>query len=82
MEETPFELGERVFKNAATKDGVGCSTCHGPDGKGNIGPNIRGKTPDDIRLALGRVDAMDFINLSREKIEAVSLYLQWLATQP
>ncbi len=82
MEETPFELGERIFKNAATKDGIGCSYCHGPDGKGNIGPSILGKTPGDIRFALDSIDAMDFINLNQEKVEAVSTYLQWLATQP
>tara|TARA_Y100000310_G_scaffold315778_1_gene366713 strand:- start:548 stop:685 length:138 start_codon:yes stop_codon:yes gene_type:complete len=41
----------------------------------------RGKTPDEIRGALGRVDAMGFLSMSQEKIEAVSVYLRWLATQ-
>jgi mono/diheme cytochrome c family protein len=76
-----FSLGERIFESEAG-EGVGCSACHGADGKGQIGPDIRGKTPDDIRGALGWVDAMGFLRLGKGKIEAVSAYLQWLATQP
>ncbi len=81
MEEVPFILGERIFKEAAA-EGVGCQYCHGPDGRGNVGPNIRGKRPGDIGFALDTVDAMQFIHLNQEKVEAVSVYLQWLATQP
>ena len=76
-----FQLGERIFQKDAG-EGVGCSFCHGADAKGSIGPNIRGKTPDDIRGALARVDAMSFLRLNQKKIEAVSEYLKWLATQP
>ncbi|MDA1348282.1 MAG: hypothetical protein O3A47_05370 [Chloroflexi bacterium] len=76
-----FALGERIFKTEAG-DGIGCSYCHGEEGKGNIGPNIRGKSPGDIEFALESVEAMEFINLNETKINAVSEYLQWLATQP
>ncbi|MFQ5872876.1 MAG: c-type cytochrome [Dehalococcoidia bacterium] len=81
MGEDPFILGERIFKEAAA-EGVGCSYCHGADGRGNIGPNIRGKMPGDIHFALESVDSMSFIHLNQEEIEAISTYLRWLATQP
>lgn len=80
-DEEQFLLGERIFKTEAG-DGIGCQYCHGPEGWGNIGPNIRGKFPGDIRFALENVDAMEFLRLSQTKVEAVSVYLQWLATQP
>ena len=76
-----FLLGERIFMTEAG-DGVGCSFCHGPTGLGLIGPNIRGKQPADIKLALDSLPPMEFLRLSQKKIEAVSVYLQWLATQP
>jgi mono/diheme cytochrome c family protein len=79
-ESEAFDLGKRVFEIEAG-EGVGCSFCHGPDGKGMIGPSIVGKTPEEIRAALGRVDAMGFLSLGQKKVEAVSAYLQWLATQ-
>ena len=81
ISEDPFLLGERIFKEEAA-EGVGCSYCHGGDGRGNIGPNIRGKSAGDIRFALESLDAMSFIHLNQEEVEAVSEYLKWLATQP
>ena len=81
MGEDLFQLGERIFEKEAG-EGVGCLFCHGAGGKGNIGPNIRGKSPDDIRDALERVDAMSFIRLNQREVEAVAAYLKWLATQP
>jgi len=81
MGEDLFQLGERIFLKEAG-EGVGCSACHGSDAKGAIGPNIRGKTPDDIRGALARVDAMSFLRLNQQKVEAISEYLEWLTTQP
>ena len=80
-DEELFALGERIFKEEAA-EGLGCQLCHGADGWGDIGPNIRGKTPGDIQFALESIDAMSFLNLGQKKVEAVSLYLQWLATQP
>ncbi len=81
MGEDPFELGERIFLEEAA-EGVGCSYCHGLDGRGDIGPYIRGKTVGEIGMALDTFDAMSFIHLNDEKIAAVSEYLKWLATQP
>lgn len=81
MREDPFLLGERIFKNEAA-EGVGCSYCHDADGKGNIGPNIRSKSPGEIGFALKNVDVMSFIHLNEEEVEAVSEYLKWLATEP
>ncbi|MBW7884391.1 MAG: hypothetical protein H3C34_17475, partial [Caldilineaceae bacterium] len=72
--------GEEVFQ--VTAGGVGCQICHGPDAKGLIGPNIRGKTADDIRYQFENNSRMRFIVLADEEIEAVATYLQYLATQP
>ncbi|MBI2830355.1 MAG: cytochrome c [Chloroflexi bacterium] len=72
--------GEEIFQKTA--GGVGCKACHGVDGKGgNLGPNIRGKTADELKRALGG-DAMSFIQLSNADIEAVVEYLKYLASQP
>lgn len=76
-----FALGERVFKTAA-ENGIGCQACHGPDGKGLIGPDIRGRQISEINYALGNVGEMDFIRLTAEEKEAVVTYLAYLATQP
>ena len=81
MELDLFELGEHIYLEDAS-EGVGCAYCHGKDGRGNIGPNIRGKMPGDILFALESVDAMEFLRMNQKKIEAVSEYLKWLTTQP
>jgi mono/diheme cytochrome c family protein len=75
-------LGKEVFEKKAGN--VGCQACHGPDAKGVVGPNIRGKSADDIRKALKEVDLMmqTVKNLSDEDIEAVAAYLEFLTTQP
>ena len=75
-------LGKEVFEKKA--GGVGCQSCHGIDGKGKIGPNIRGKTAENIRQALSTVDLMMEVvkNLDAQDIEAVAAYLKYLATQP
>lgn len=66
--------------------GVGCQACHGLDAKGlqGPGPNIRGKTAEEVRNALQTAEMMIAVvkNLSLEDIEAVAAYLKWLATQP
>ena len=84
MGEDPFLLGERIFLTEAG-EGIGCSTCHGLDGRGTVAagsPPIRGKFPWEIQLALDNNPVMDFLSLSPDEVEAVSEYLQWLATQP
>lgn len=84
MGEDPFLLGERIFLTEAG-EGIGCSACHGLDGRGTVAagsPPIRGKFPWEIQLALDNNPVMDFLSLSPDEVEAVSEYLQWLATQP
>jgi len=78
----PLVRGRYVFEVKA--GGTGCQLCHGMDAKGVVGPNIRGKTPDEIRQALQSVDLMmtAIKNVDSDDIKAVSAYLQWLATQP
>ncbi len=57
-------------------------SCHGIDGEGtNLGPEIRGKTADDIKQALAG-DAMSFIRLTDDDIEAVAAYLKYLESPP
>ncbi|MBI3959753.1 MAG: hypothetical protein HY328_13165 [Chloroflexi bacterium] len=72
--------GERVFQ--FTAGGVGCQLCHGKDATGLIGPNIVGKTADDIRTQFEVNAQMQFIILTDAEIDAVATYLQYLATQP
>ena len=74
--------GEEIFQKTGA-GGVGCKACHGTDGKGiaNTAPEVRGKTADDIKRALGG-DAMSFIRMTNEDIDAVAVYLKYLQTQP
>ena len=65
--------GEQIFQKTA--GGVGCASCHGIEATGMVGPNIRGRTASQIASALGRVEAMSFIKLSSEEVEAVAAYL-------
>jgi len=65
---------------------VGCQYCHGVNAKGNIGPNIRGKSSETIKQALGTVEQMFLVSevtpLSEEDIEAIAAYLKYLESQP
>ena len=84
MGEDLFVLGERIFLTDAAP-GVGCSACHGLDGRGSVSsgaPTIRGKFAWEIQLALDNNPVMEFLSLTPEEVEAVSEYLQWLETQP
>ncbi len=65
-----------------TAGGVGCQYCHGKDGRGKLGPNIRGKSTEAITTALGTVQQMQIVQLSSQEIQAVAAYLQYLASQP
>ncbi len=65
--------GEQIFQKTA--GGVGCASCHGIEATGMVGPNIRGRTASQIASALGRVEAMSFIKLTSEDVEAVAAYL-------
>ena len=73
--------GEEIYQKTA--GGIGCKTCHGTDGKGipNTAPDIREASAEDIRRSLGG-DAMNFIFLTEEELEAVAAYLKYLGSQP
>lgn len=72
--------GEEIFQKAA--GGIGCQYCHGKDGKGLIGPNIRGASAGKIQGALQMVEAMEIVRLDKDEIEAVAAYLKYLESQP
>lgn len=76
----PLKEGEDIFLRTA--GGVGCQYCHGEDGRGSVGPSIRGKSAEAIRQALGTVLQMSIIELTDEEIEAVAAYLKYLESQP
>ena len=57
-----------------------CAACHGPDALGDVGPNIRGRTDADIQIQLDNNQAMQFMILSSNEIDALAAYLTWMAT--
>lgn len=69
--------GEEIFQKTA--GGTGCAVCHGKDGSGVVGPDIRSRSTDDIRDALTSVPDMSHISLKNEDVEAVAAYLKYLA---
>jgi mono/diheme cytochrome c family protein len=71
--------GEKIFQETA--GGIGCQACHGRDALGDVGPNIVGKSAETIQTQLDTNEAMQFIILSSEDIEALAAYLDWLAEQ-
>lgn len=75
--------GEKLFQETA--GGVGCAYCHGQDARGDVGPNIVGKSQEAIGNALGLVEMMSFIQqttpLNEEDIEALAAYLKHLEQQ-
>ena len=66
-------LGEEVFQRSA--GGIGCQTCHGEDASGGIAPSIIGRNQAEIIGALSRVDAMAFISITAQDVEAIEAYL-------
>ena len=78
--DTSVSNGEEIFQRGA--GGVGCQYCHAADARGKVGPNIRGKSPEAIKQALGTVLQMSFISLTEEDIEAVAAFLKHLESQP
>ena len=73
---TVADAGDLVAQGEAIffKPGL-CSTCHGDDATGLVGPNIIGKTADQILLQIETNDAMSVISLSDEELEALEAYL-------
>lgn len=70
------EAGRVIYEETA--GGVGCQLCHGMDGTGDIGPDIRGVDPTLILDQLRSNSQMEFITLSEQEVEQVALYLRHL----
>ena len=66
--------GKVVFE-----EDIGCIACHGDKAKGDvgIGPDIRGKKADDVRLQIESNEMMMF-DITDEQMEAVIAYLAYL----
>jgi mono/diheme cytochrome c family protein len=70
-------LGERLYQKEA--GGIGCQYCHGQDARGDVGPNIRGKSLAAILQAVGTIPNMQMMaNLTDEEFEAIAAYLETL----
>jgi mono/diheme cytochrome c family protein len=72
----PVAQGKELFETRA--GGVGCAGCHGADASGAFGPNIRGATAQQITTALNKVQAMTFMKLTNDEINALAAYLKTL----
>lgn len=72
-------LGEEIYQ--VTAGGIGCKACHGPDALGDVGPMILGKSAETITIQLDTNEAMQFIILTPEEIEALAAYLAYLQDQ-
>lgn len=74
--------GRLIFEKTA--GGVGCAMCHGMDALGDPAqgtpPNI-GATAEFIEQALFDRPQMSFISITRDEVNAVAAYLQWLKEQ-
>jgi mono/diheme cytochrome c family protein len=80
-DEASIEEGRHVFQTVA---GIGCKTCHGDYGEGDlgVGPYIRGATEGAIRAAIAGINEMIVVEnmITEEDIVAVIAYLQHLGT--
>ncbi len=81
-DEETLAQGKLIFEKTA--GGVGCAMCHGMDGQGDpmqaAPPNI-GASAATIEQALFDRPQMSFIKLTRDEVNAVAAYLQWLKEQ-
>lgn len=81
-DEETLAQGKLIFEKTA--GGVGCAMCHGMNGQGDpmqgAPPNI-GASAEMIEQALFDRPQMSFIKLTRDEVNAVAAYLQWLKEQ-
>ena len=70
------EAGKLIFEETA--GGVGCQSCHGADGGGDTGPDIRGQDARAILEQLRQNENMQFIKLKKKEIAQVAAYLEYL----
>jgi len=59
-------------------DGL-CADCHGPEGRGDVGTDIRGASVPVVRRAVKGFDEMPEIELTVEELDATVAYLGHLA---
>ncbi len=73
-------IGKKLFEETAGI--MVCADCHGMDGSGDVGPDIRGYTEDDVFAAMQSVEEMNFLrqnfHIGHENIKAVGAYLEHL----
>lgn len=73
--------GARVFREVA---GVGCKTCHGEYGEGDlgVGPFIRGATEGTIRASIDATAEMVVVKnaITGDEIKAIAAYISHLGT--
>lgn len=72
---TPADPGQVLFTD-------NCAACHGDDGRGvDSEPDIRGKSPAQLRRAFGGMDAMPEFDFTDDEIAALAEYLHVLKTR-
>lgn len=72
--------GKLIFEETA--GGIGCATCHGMDGSGDMAPANAGADESMVREALNGVEDMSMIKLKHNEIAAVTAYLKYLGEHP
>ncbi len=74
-------LGERLYQEDFSL--AGCQECHGPTMQGGPnGPNITGVSRSGIVTALRDIPDMEVdTKLTRDEIEAIYTYMEWLRAQ-
>jgi len=55
-----------------------CAVCHGASAEGDLGPNIRGKTSDEIQNALATVPEMTNVDVTDDEVTEIAAYLATL----
>ncbi len=78
--EEKLALGKKLFEETAGE--MGCAACHGADGSGDVGPDIRGFNEMDLKAALQAVTEMQFVRatvpIDGPEMFAVGAYLETL----
>jgi len=80
-EQNAVDAGRQVFQTIA---GIGCKTCHGDYGEGDlgVGPYIRGATVGSIQAAVDATNEMNVVRIAitENDIVNVAAYLQHLGS--
>lgn len=80
-EQSSIDAGRVVFQTIA---GIGCKTCHGDFGEGDlgVGPYIRGATEGSIRASVDATNEMSVVRMTitEDDIVNVAAYLEHLGS--